>query len=368
MSSVGINLLGRSFVLRKNYRNTKEIMAAATSLKQSEGVGRFDEDPAASQLNAIPSAHSGQKPLLMVAPTAEAERAAIVREIAYLINDMEVLPAEICCLARVSSVRTALLQALQTAGITAATFKVEVPVGAGTVRVSTLHNSKGHEYRAVFIAGLYEGAMPVSWAENDDEELEREAALLYVAITRAKQLLYLSYSSRDQNGKSQAPSRFLKPMMEHLDAVQLSGICVASHKGLRNSISGPGGGETTFHEDREGPEVAEDFTADATQPAFVLTPDQLGEPLTANDLATRITVLDDLVAQIAALRAENARLKAAAPRSLMLKVSEKGALSLYGLGRFPTTLYRGQWEKLLANADAIRGFIADHPELKSKVS
>jgi hypothetical protein len=45
-----------------------------------------------------------------------------------------------------------------------------------------------------------------------------------------------------------------------------------------------------------------------------------------------------------------------APRSLTLKVSEKGALCVYGLGRFPVTLYASQWERLLAHADAIRAF------------
>ena len=45
------------------------------------------------------------------------------------------------------------------------------------------------------------------------------------------------------------------------------------------------------------------------------------------------------------------------PRKLTMKVSDKGALSVYGLGRFPVTLYRGQWERLLDEADTIRAFI-----------
>jgi hypothetical protein len=50
-----------------------------------------------------------------------------------------------------------------------------------------------------------------------------------------------------------------------------------------------------------------------------------------------------------------------------MRVSEKGALSVYGLGRFPVTLYREQWEKLLALADPIRQFIQEHDsELKKK--
>jgi hypothetical protein len=52
---------------------------------------------------------------------------------------------------------------------------------------------------------------------------------------------------------------------------------------------------------------------------------------------------------------------------MTLKVSEKGAVSVYGLGRFPVTLYKEQWEKLLTMVDDIRTFITEHEaELKSK--
>jgi hypothetical protein len=75
---------------------------------------------------------------------------------------------------------------------------------------------------------------------------------------------------------------------------------------------------------------------------------------------------DELQAELDRLRAENEALKR--PRGQMsLKVSEKGALSVYGLGRFPVTLYREQWEKLLGMADEIRTFIQQHDsELKKK--
>ncbi len=67
------------------------------------------------------------------------------------------------------------------------------------------------------------------------------------------------------------------------------------------------------------------------------------------------------------LRAENQALKKSAAHGLKLKVSEKGALSVYGLGRFPVTLYKEQWRKLLAITDAIREFLEIHDdELKSK--
>lgn len=67
------------------------------------------------------------------------------------------------------------------------------------------------------------------------------------------------------------------------------------------------------------------------------------------------------------LRAENAALKGGANRGLSLRVSEKGAVSIYGLGRFPVTLYKEQWEKLLAITDDIKNFIkANESRLKTK--
>ena len=69
---------------------------------------------------------------------------------------------------------------------------------------------------------------------------------------------------------------------------------------------------------------------------------------------------EQLQAEIDRLKAENERLKKPARGQLSLRVSEKGALSVYGLGRFPVTLYREQWEKLLGMADDIRQFIQDN--------
>ena len=65
-------------------------------------------------------------------------------------------------------------------------------------------------------------------------------------------------------------------------------------------------------------------------------------------------------AEIERLRAENEKLKKPARGQMSLKVSEKGALSVYGLGRFPVTLYREQWEKLLDMSDQIREFIQEN--------
>jgi hypothetical protein len=76
---------------------------------------------------------------------------------------------------------------------------------------------------------------------------------------------------------------------------------------------------------------------------------------------------DEMKAELERLRAENAKLKQRTPRGVSMKVSEKGGISIYGMGRFPVTLYKEQWEKLLDMADEIRAFIKDnHSKLKIK--
>jgi len=67
------------------------------------------------------------------------------------------------------------------------------------------------------------------------------------------------------------------------------------------------------------------------------------------------------------LRRENAALKKGTSSGVRIKVSEKGALSIYGMGRFPVTLYKEQWLKLLDMSDEIRAFIAaNEGQLKAK--
>jgi hypothetical protein len=76
---------------------------------------------------------------------------------------------------------------------------------------------------------------------------------------------------------------------------------------------------------------------------------------------------DELKAELERLRTENAALKRGASSGIRMKVSEKGAVSVYGMGRFPITLYKEQWLKLLDMAAEIRAFIAANAsQLKAK--
>ena len=76
---------------------------------------------------------------------------------------------------------------------------------------------------------------------------------------------------------------------------------------------------------------------------------------------------EDMKAELERLRAENEKLKNRGAKGVSMKVSEKGGVSIYGLGRFPVTLYKEQWTKLLDSGDTIREFLKLHDtDLKSK--
>jgi DNA helicase-2/ATP-dependent DNA helicase PcrA len=90
---------------------------------------------------------------------------------------------------------------------------------ADAIRLMTVHSSKGLEFPYVFIVGLEENIFPLPKAKIDDEELEEERRGMYVAITRAKDHLFLSYAhSRQQRGqiKYNPPSRFIEEIPQEL--------------------------------------------------------------------------------------------------------------------------------------------------------
>jgi len=227
LKSIGIEVSGRSFVLRKNYRNTAEIMQAAVALKNGEKIGRFDEDPNASQIDVILSARTGEKPALFVCPNQNTEFELVIREIKYLTSRLKVSPSEICCVSRNAYIRDILLKRLEAASVKALHYRADGVDAGDAILVSTLHNVKGHEFRAVFILGVLEGVLPL-YSAVEAEEIEREASLLYVAMTRAKELLYLSYSKTDGNGKVQEPSRFLHDMLPTLDILDFTRMATGS--------------------------------------------------------------------------------------------------------------------------------------------
>lgn len=91
------------------------------------------------------------------------------------------------------------------------------------------------------------------------------------------------------------------------------------------------------------------------------------EPVTEEEPEPSAKVSPMVLAELERLRAENEALRKRGAKGLSLKVSDKGAVSVYGMGRFPTTLYKEQWLKVLDMADEIRAFIKENDaKLKAK--
>jgi hypothetical protein len=110
-------------------------------------------------------------------------------------------------------------------------------------------------------------------------------------------------------------------------------------------------------------DVIEEYAAATDGEEFAGLDGELSEP------AVEGAVPDRLQAELDRLWRENEILKGRSANGSYMKVSEKGALSVYGLGRYPLTLYRGQWERLLAVSDQIRSFIESNAtKLKTKGS
>ncbi len=95
----------------------------------------------------------------------------------------------------------------------------EYSLDSDAVTLMTVHSAKGLEFKVVFIIGLEENIMPISKALYDDEELEEERRLMYVAITRAKEKLYLLNAGRRMlygNMQVNPPSRFISEISDNL--------------------------------------------------------------------------------------------------------------------------------------------------------
>ena len=98
---------------------------------------------------------------------------------------------------------------------------------AGGVTLATLHTAKGLEWDAVFVVGVCEGTLPITYAESPTE-VEEERRLLYVGITRARHTLAVSWAwARNPGGRAtRQPSRFLDPLLPAGARTQPTGACV----------------------------------------------------------------------------------------------------------------------------------------------
>lgn len=206
----GVAITGRSHFLKKNYRNTREILQAAFSLVSQYEFADSDESEMARPVEPDYASRRGAKPMLIKCRDTEDEAAYVVATICMLCEN-SVQPGQICVIGCNKTVRDAIKRLLSDTELPFIELREDVRVDSQNIKISTIESAKGHEFHTVFIAGLVEGVMPPRGTE--DVDIPREVARLYVAMTRAQDFLHLSYSY----APAFPASRFLIHFQEHCD-------------------------------------------------------------------------------------------------------------------------------------------------------
>ncbi|MGQ0837146.1 UvrD-helicase domain-containing protein [Actinokineospora sp.] len=201
LAALGIEVRGRSSRLTVSYRTTQEILAWSVRMlggKPAEGL-----DDTADALDGYRSPMHGGRPVIRGFPDWATELAAIVEQVrTWLAAGVEAHAIGVT--ARTSTRVKDIRAALDAAAIANATRS-----NADAVQVGTMHGMKGMEFRCVAVAGIDAGSVPATAAITPraedptayEQDTQRERCLLFVACTRARDALHVSYSG--------APSHFL---------------------------------------------------------------------------------------------------------------------------------------------------------------
>jgi hypothetical protein len=197
LAKLAINVRGRSRRLTVNYHTTQEILAVAVpTLGQGSFAGL---DDSVDSLDGYRSPLHGRRPKVIPASTREAELAALVRQVRSWLDE-GIEPHAIMVAARVGYLWKAASEKLLASGIPVA--KLSASPKTNGVRLGSMHGMKGLEFQAVAVIGVSDGIVPapnaVTPAEDDPlahaQDLQRERCLLFVACTRARDHLYVSYT------------------------------------------------------------------------------------------------------------------------------------------------------------------------------
>jgi superfamily I DNA/RNA helicase len=213
LSSLGIPVRGRSEKLRVNYRTTYEILR--WSLGALEGQKFDDLDGSTDDLRGYRSMLHGPAPVVNGYPNADAERKALAEAVRRWIS-LGVPAAGIGVAARTAAEANQVAIALRSSGIPATELGAADATGendSDPVSVGTMHGMKGLEFRCVAVVGAHAGLLPhpsaLTPAEEDPlqhaHDLARERSLLFVACTRARDALRVSWHG--------TPSPFLVPLL-----------------------------------------------------------------------------------------------------------------------------------------------------------
>ncbi|MGO4631913.1 UvrD-helicase domain-containing protein [Streptomyces sp. 2RAF24] len=201
LKTVGIKVAGRSTKMRKNYRSTHEILSWSTALLVGRPFTELEDDGRHETLLGYRSALHGSGPETHAAASHDAELAALVARVRDWLDD-GITPGDIGVSARFNRTCDQVTERLSVAGIPARRLRADRPSAAGAVNVGTMHSFKGLEYRCVAVVGVHDGAVPYPKAVTpvDVDRLQHEAdllaerCLLFVACTRARDGLYVSWA------------------------------------------------------------------------------------------------------------------------------------------------------------------------------
>ncbi|MEU6024817.1 UvrD-helicase domain-containing protein [Micromonospora sp. NPDC047134] len=202
LAALGISVTGRSSRLRINYRSTEEILSWSTTVlvgSRVEDLGGEGED----SLTGYRSLLHGKRPTAQGHPSSQAEIAALIKRVGEWL-DQGIGPSEIAVCARFNTTLSSVQSELDAAGIPSIRVRDQPGAEVDGVRLATMHAMKGLEFRCVAIVGVTAKAVPfakeVTPPEVDpvqhDNDLLRERCLLFVASTRAREALHVSWSGQ----------------------------------------------------------------------------------------------------------------------------------------------------------------------------
>lgn len=196
----GIRVVGRSHRLTLNYRTTEENLEWAVAVLS--GVKFDDIEGEAATTTGYHSARSGPKPSLVECASAAEEFDTIAQRITSWLADDSTEPETIAVLVRSNRQATRVSAGLEERGVSVRVVDGQAKIGTGRPVVLTMHRAKGTEFARIVLAGVAEGSIPaVMAAEKYDDSawadaLLRERSLLYVAATRARDELVVTWTGR----------------------------------------------------------------------------------------------------------------------------------------------------------------------------
>lgn len=358
LSGAGIDVRQRRG-FKKNYRNTRQVLEAGVALVRA--FGPSDAGDEFEMLDPEFSERESAKPLIVAAENGGREL-EFIRHYVQLKrqNDNHPICVVACGVREDDEQRLVALQdQLQRGGLETSLLHHDARVRPGAVFLSALETVKGFEFSLMIVAQCGAGNIPVP--SLPEEEAWRDASRLYVAFTRARDELVLTHSGE--------PSRFLKGIgdtVQWTTVVEQGLAVVPNPAAVRVSASSEAPATPTLPPTKvaaTGPKPIPLRAVD--NPLSTITSPR--QPAVAALPAEARERNEELLAELERLRRENVSLQASTERDCAMKVGAKGGVSVYGLGRFPVTLYKEQWEKLLAAEADIRRFLLDHQsELATK--